>query len=159
MAERTYETDEITIYWDSSRCIHTGNCLRALPEVFDTSRRPWVQPGDHAGEEIVDAIEQCPTGALKYAWKDGSPTADKGTVRVVPSPNGPLFVRGTVRIETRRGDVIAQEDRVALCRCGASQNQPFCDLSHRDVGFRDNPNVIPEYRRDADSPSDVGSGE
>lgn len=158
MAERTYETDEIIIYWDSSRCIHTGRCLRALPEVFDTSRRPWVQPGQHAGAEIAEAIEQCPTGALKYEWKDGRTVPSAVGVRIVPSPNGPLFVRGPVTIETRSGTVIAEEDRVALCRCGGSRNQPFCDLSHKSVGFRDNPNVIPEYRREAASPEDVESG-
>jgi len=155
MAQRTYETDELRILWDSSRCIHTGMCLRALPEVFDTSQRPWVQPEGHSGDALVEAIEQCPTGALKYEWKDGRPIADKGVTKVVPAPNGPLFVRGVVSIETRSGNVIAQEDRVALCRCGASKNQPFCDLSHKAVGFRDNPNVIPEYRREAVSPEDV----
>ena len=157
MAERTYETDELVIYWDSSRCIHTGFCLRALPEVFDTSQRPWVQPGGQSGTDIAEAIEQCPTGALKYGWKDGRPTEGKVVVRVVPAPNGPLFVRGPVRVETRSGNVLAEEDRVALCRCGASKNQPFCDLSHRAVGFRDNPNVIPEYRREAASPDEVDS--
>jgi len=157
MAERTYETDEIIIYWDSSRCIHTGFCLRALPEVFDTSQRPWVQPEDHAGEEIANAIEQCPTGALKYEWKDGRGTPAEAAVRIVPAPNGPLFVRGPVSVETRSGNVLANEERIALCRCGASQNQPFCDLSHKSVGFRDNPNVIPEYRRQAASPDEVNT--
>lgn len=158
MVERTYETDEVTIYWDSSRCIHTGFCLRALPEVFDTDQRPWVQPEGHAGESIVGAIEQCPTGALKYEWKDGRTQESSEVVRVVPAPNGPLFVRGPISVETRNGEVLAQEDRVALCRCGASQNQPFCDLSHKRVGFRDNPNVVPEYRSDAASPQEVDPG-
>lgn len=155
MVERTYETDELVIFWDSSRCIHTGNCLRALPEVFDTSNRPWVQPGNSGGSQIAAAIEKCPTGALKYEWKDGRSGPEAGMVTVVPAPNGPLFVRGPISVETRSGTVLAQEDRVALCRCGASQNQPFCDLSHKKVGFRDNPNIIPDYRRQAASPEDV----
>ncbi len=158
MAERTYETDDVVIYWDSSRCIHTGRCLRALPEVFDTSKRPWVQPEGHTGEALADAIEQCPTGALKYEWKDGRSQAKDGPITVTPAPNGPLFVRGTVRVQKRGGEVIAEEDRLALCRCGASKNQPFCDLSHKAVGFRDNPTVVPEYRRDAAAPSDVDPG-
>lgn len=158
MAERTYETDDLVIYWDSSRCIHTGNCLRALPDVFDTSQRPWVQPEGHSGAALVEAIEQCPTGALKYAWKSGS-KGSEAAVTVVPAPNGPLYVRGPVSIETRSGQVLAAEDRIALCRCGASQNQPFCDLSHKRVGFRDNPKIVPEYRRTADSPSGVEPNE
>ena len=40
--QRTYETDAIRVHWDSSRCIHTGICLRTLPSVFSLRRRPWV---------------------------------------------------------------------------------------------------------------------
>ena len=39
---RDYENDAIRVHWDSIRCIHVGICLRALPQVFDTGRRPWV---------------------------------------------------------------------------------------------------------------------
>lgn len=157
MAERTYETDEVVIYWDSSRCIHSGRCLNALPEVFDTSQRPWVQPEGHSGEELAAAIELCPSGALRYEWKAGPNQETEPVVTIVPSANGPLYVRGPVRIVTRNGTVIAEEDRVTLCRCGASRNQPFCDLSHKDVGFRDNPAIVPDYRREAAAPDEVDS--
>ena len=57
-------------------------------------------------------------------------------VSVEVRPNGPLFVRGRVRITRPGGEVGTDEVRVALCRCGASQNKPFCDNSHRLIGFR-----------------------
>ena len=51
-------------------------------------------------------------------------------------PNGPLHVRGRVRIVGTGGQLIREDTRIALCRCGASENKPYCDGSHRRVGFR-----------------------
>jgi len=42
MATRTYDKDDLTVFWDSSRCIHTGICLRSLHSVFNLKNRPWV---------------------------------------------------------------------------------------------------------------------
>ena len=46
-------------------------------------------------------------------------------------------VRGRFRLTEATGRVHPEEYRVALCRCGASQNKPYCDNSHRLVEFRD----------------------
>ena len=53
-----------------------------------------------------------------------------------PRTNGPLFVRGKVQIVDAQGDVIREDTRIALCRCGQSANKPFCDGTHQAVGFR-----------------------
>lgn len=53
-----------------------------------------------------------------------------------PEPDGPLRVRGRIRLELPNGDTVSTT-RVALCRCGASQDKPFCDDKHVDAGFRD----------------------
>ncbi|HET9905669.1 MAG TPA: CDGSH iron-sulfur domain-containing protein, partial [Anaerolineales bacterium] len=53
-----------------------------------------------------------------------------------PRLNGPLYVRGHMRIMGSGGSLIREDTRVALCRCGHSENKPFCDGSHRKVGFR-----------------------
>ena len=52
--------------------------------------------------------------------------------------NGPLVVEGQVSITDAEGgqfSVSADKPAIALCRCAASKNKPFCDGSHRDAGF------------------------
>jgi CDGSH-type Zn-finger protein len=56
--------------------------------------------------------------------------------------NGPLVVQGPVRIVDHLGNEYAPpagKEFVALCRCGASNNKPFCDGSHRRCGFQGGP--------------------
>ena len=51
--------------------------------------------------------------------------------------NGPLRVSGGVPIEREDGSPVDPGERVSLCRCGHSAAMPFCDSSHKIVGFRD----------------------
>ncbi len=51
--------------------------------------------------------------------------------------NGPLILHGRIRHVPREGAPAAEYTQVALCRCGASGNKPFCDGSHAKVGFAD----------------------
>jgi uncharacterized Fe-S cluster protein YjdI len=135
---RTYENETIRVYWDATRCIHVADCLRALPEVFDTRRRPWIDVNGASAEEVAEAVLLCPTGALRYESLGNLPQEEpEEPPTVVVRPNGPLYVRGRVRLKGAGGELLADETRVALCRCGASENKPFCDNSHRAVGFRD----------------------
>ncbi len=134
---RVYDDGRIRVLWDATLCLHTGICLQLLPEVFDATARPWVDLSAAAAEEIAATIRACPTGALRYEG-DGVPAEmpdDPTTVEV--RPNGPLYLRGRLRLQTSGGRSARDEFRVALCRCGASQNKPFCDNSHRLIGFRD----------------------
>jgi len=67
-------------------------------------------------------------------------TADETTttaVRIRLRANGPLVLQGPVRVERDDGTVLRQADSLALCRCGASREQPFCDGSHRVTMFLD----------------------
>jgi CDGSH-type Zn-finger protein len=50
--------------------------------------------------------------------------------------NGPLYIRGRLRIVGSGGRLVREDTRLALCRCGHSENKPFCDGSHRQAGFR-----------------------
>ncbi len=160
---KEYIGEAITVEWRPERCIHTARCLRALPEVFDTQRRPWVDAGAAEAAAIAAAVDQCPSGALRYRLTggedDGSRAGDgaaAAAATVAPFPNGPLVIRGPVEIRDASGTVLAVEDRVTLCRCGATGNAPFCDNSHRSVGFQDGVPMVAPPRREADSPAACG---
>ena len=50
--------------------------------------------------------------------------------------NGPIIVKAATEVSVRVGaDAETKSDAIALCRCGQSSKKPFCDGSHRDVGF------------------------
>lgn len=134
---RVYRTRSagIEVHWEPRLCIHTRNCVRSLGAVFDPDRRPWVDPDAADPDAVAAAVTTCPTGALHFVRTDGGPQEDAGDLTVTPRPRGPLFLRGRVRIQDAEGRVIREDTRVALCRCGGSQNKPFCDGSHRTNGF------------------------
>ena len=133
---RVYANDRIEVLWEPKLCIHVQNCVRGLPQVFDATRRPWVDVDAAAPDAIAEAILTCPTGALHFRRLDSGPQEEAPEETTVePRPNGPLFVRGRVRIADEDGRVVREDTRVALCRCGASENKPFCDGSHRRIGF------------------------
>jgi uncharacterized Fe-S cluster protein YjdI/CDGSH-type Zn-finger protein len=137
--EKRYGNADVEVTWEPDLCIHTGVCLRALPAVFDTSRRPWIQVDGASAEEVMAAVAKCPTGALQARAGEGhnthEPTREATTVRLMP--NGPAIVRGPVTVTTASGAVLRDTCRAALCRCGHSTNPPFCDNSHRREGWRE----------------------
>lgn len=63
--------------------------------------------------------------------------ATGGPLKTFRMPDGPLKVEGNVEITTGTGRHIATLQQAFLCRCGASQNKPFCDGSHKKTGFSD----------------------
>ena len=133
-----YEGDGIVITYEARRCIHAEQCVHGLPAVFDSKRKPWVEPSAAKADSIARVIERCPTGALQYERKDGGAQEappPKNTIRV--APDGPLYLHGRVRVNAANGQPLAREMRVALCRCGKSALKPFCDGSHGKAGFKD----------------------
>jgi CDGSH-type Zn-finger protein/uncharacterized Fe-S cluster protein YjdI len=58
-----------------------------------------------------------------------------GALTVTPAPSGPLRVQGPLEIVTGTGRTILRTTETYLCRCGASANKPYCDGSHKKVGF------------------------
>ena len=136
-AERVYANDRIEVSWEPAFCIHAAECVRGLPAVFDSQRRPWIIVDNGSADEIGEVIRRCPTGALHFRRLDSGPqepVPEQTTVQ--EQPNGPLFVRGNVAVFSQDHILLREDTRVALCRCGASENKPFCDGSHRKVGFR-----------------------
>jgi CDGSH-type Zn-finger protein/uncharacterized Fe-S cluster protein YjdI len=142
---RTYQTEAIRVHWDSSRCIHTGICLRRLPAVFDTGARPWVDLSAADADAVADTVAHCPTGALRYERVDGAEQEQPSRPTVVlPIEDGPLLMVGDLDVRSPDGDPITRENRLTLCRCGMSRNQPFCDNSHRRRGWQSGSTSEPE---------------
>lgn len=134
---REYTNEAITVYWEAQYCIHTAACLMGLPEVFDSGRRPWIDISRAEADDIAQVVMRCPTGALHFRRHDGGEQETApAAASVQPRKNGPLFARGAIRVVDMEGKVVREDTRVAFCRCGQSDNKPFCDGTHRAIGFQ-----------------------
>ena len=65
---------------------------------------------------------------------------DKETMTIEIMANGPLIVKGVKSLHNSRGQELDVREKMALCRCGASKNKPYCDGSHKEIDFRDEAN-------------------
>jgi len=75
---------------------------------------------------------------------------DEHGATLTPYENGPLLVRGDFTLRTPDGRVIEPgRGTIALCRCGKSASKPFCDGTHKAIGFRAGTG------RDVESPRDT----
>ena len=132
---KDYATDEIVVEWEPSLCFHSRNCVRALPQVFDEKARPWVNVDAASADEVEAAVALCPSGALRTR-RPGQAKRRLRPADIRASENGPLLIRGDVRVLDADGNVLYEGDKAALCRCGGSANKPFCDGTHKTNSFR-----------------------
>jgi CDGSH-type Zn-finger protein/uncharacterized Fe-S cluster protein YjdI len=71
------------------------------------------------------------------ATKPSEPLATRGgLLNVEPQPNGPLKLSGPVEIVSGTGRTVDRTTEAWLCRCGHSKNKPYCDGTHRKIGFQ-----------------------
>jgi ABC-type transporter Mla MlaB component len=113
--------------------------LRRVSAV-DPSGWCWLLPAMQLCSEAGSRLEIVPP---VVAMADDAPSepqpAEAEPVRLRFYPDGPVLCRGPVELLGRDGELIPHTRAVvALCRCGASAIKPFCDGSHKSVGFRDN---------------------
>ena len=67
---KTYENDEIEVFWNPTICQHAGKCAGGNRSVFDPKRRPWIDLSQASAKEIAAIIDQCPSKALQYELKN-----------------------------------------------------------------------------------------
>ncbi len=157
---RKYSNDEITVYWKPSACVHASYCYQELIEVFDPGRRPWVDMKGASTEKIIDTVNMCPTEALTWKWnneeKNNQVGADqlnhvkfrrpelmeRDQLELKESPvsakimvDGPIVIKGDFTLEYDGNRKEINNSLISICRCGASDHQPFCDGKHRKIGF------------------------
>ncbi|MBT8218934.1 MAG: (4Fe-4S)-binding protein, partial [Bacteroidia bacterium] len=122
--------------WKPSLCIHAAECVKALPDVYKPEEKPWIQAANADTQALQDQINKCPSGALSYYMNDQKNKIMKSNeVKAEAMKNGPLIVHCDMKVVNSDGSEVIKEGRAAFCRCGASENKPFCDGKHKQVGF------------------------
>jgi len=119
-----------------SRFCHTHN--GTAWELTERSADPAARAA------AIKAAAECPAGRLvAQDPESGQPfeNAYEPSIVVIEDPeygvSGPLWVKGGIPVESADGNVYEIRNRITLCRCGHSQNKPFCDASHVHVYFHD----------------------
>ncbi|MEU8258961.1 (4Fe-4S)-binding protein [Micromonospora inaquosa] len=85
--KKAYEGQKITVTFEARRCWHAAECVRGLPEVFDTGQRPWIRPDAAEAERLAEVIRRCPSGALQYELVDGGAETRTGPHRPRATPS------------------------------------------------------------------------
>jgi CDGSH-type Zn-finger protein len=125
---------------DDSRCAFARFCIRDAGNAWELT-----EGSDNAEyrAEAIKAASDCPAGRLVAVSKDGDAMEPEYTpaVDIIQDPekgvSGGVFVRGYIPIVSQDGQVYEVRNRVALCRCGKSDNMPFCDATHILINFLD----------------------
>src|SRR5690606_19192030 len=117
--------------------------------VFHTSSsgQPFVTPSAGRVDDIIRVVRSCPSGALSLSLR-GPVHEDREIVdqdrkaQVRITRDGPYVVVGSVPLLDDAGEPVARQqgaslEHYALCRCGQSQNKPFCSGMHWYAGFTD----------------------
>jgi uncharacterized Fe-S cluster protein YjdI/CDGSH-type Zn-finger protein len=138
--DRNYTNGEITVYWQPRKCIHATTCYRELIEVFNPRKRPWVNMEGASTEEIVRVVKLCPTQALTYKYNteivpEKAPEQPEIMAEARIMEDGPLVLKGDFTIYDVDGEELRHLKFTSLCRCGRSNSLPYCDGSHRKVGY------------------------
>lgn len=136
--QREYTNGEITVVWQPDVCIHSTLCWKGLVSVFNPRQRPWVNLEGASTEAIVEQVKKCPSGALSYyenQAEEGKTEVTSESIVEIAS-DGPLLVYGNLSIKDAEGNVTKKHKVTAFCRCGASSNKPYCDGTHRKIGFK-----------------------
>jgi CDGSH-type Zn-finger protein len=138
--KKNYTSKNIVVHDNRKICSHAAECVNNLSSVFKIDARPWIDPDGADAEDIIQTIRKCPSGALSYSI-DGVECKDQNErdPMVTVSRNGPYQITGGVELI---GDDIhwvegSSKEHYTLCRCGASNNKPFCDGMHKTVNFVD----------------------
>lgn len=126
------EGEKMQLRFRAKLCIHSRFCVTGAPKVFLANvQGPWIHPDDMDVEELAAVARECPSGAIQYTRKDGAPEESAPPVNLISTREaGPYAFRGAISIN---GEPFGY--RATLCRCGASKNKPFCDSSHKEIGF------------------------
>ena len=136
--DKKYTNGEITVFWKPAKCIHATTCYRELIEVFNPRKRPWVNMDGAPTEEIIRVVRLCPTQALSFQYNkdiDAEKPREESKAEARVMEDGPVIITGNFVIYDTDGKEIDHKKMTSLCRCGNSNDLPYCDGMHRKTGF------------------------
>ena len=133
----TYTGEHLQIHDNRGLCAHAGICTDKLAAVFRMKMEPWIDPDQATIEEVKAVIDNCPSGALSYTVEGDKQTGSARQNCVNVLPDGPYEIIGDVKMSDISLLQGASNRIRTLCRCGHSNNKPFCDGSHWSAGFKD----------------------
>jgi CDGSH-type Zn-finger protein len=128
--------------YDDGRCAFVRFCHREDGDVWSLTEQ---SNDDRLRDEAIKASTDCPAGRLVHHdkcndYQEIEPTYEP-EIQILEDPDkncsGPLYVKGGIPLESSDGTLYELRNRYALCRCGGSQNKPFCDATHVNLGFND----------------------
>ncbi|MGD1060737.1 MAG: CDGSH iron-sulfur domain-containing protein [Methanomassiliicoccales archaeon] len=135
-----YQGKELDLLDDLILCEGAQFCHRAggLRNLVRTAK-------DEKGRQMaIEIAGQCPAGRFVVCEKDTGEQIEpefQKSITVLEDPgrdcSGPLWVKGGIPIRSAGGSEYEVRNRVTLCRCGASENKPFCDGTHVSIRFDD----------------------
>lgn len=130
---RRFEGEGVVLTDDISFCTHAGFCRDRFTGVWEMTE----EAADPAiRERLEHMVSLCPSGRIAYEDPPGSePTEPPFEPSIVVEENGPYWVRGGVQVTAADGRPWEVRNRMTFCRCGHSRNKPFCDGTHKDIGF------------------------
>jgi CDGSH-type Zn-finger protein/uncharacterized Fe-S cluster protein YjdI len=126
------EGKKLTLIYEGKKCIHSRFCVTWGPKSFLANvEGPWIHPDATDVDALVEIAHACPSGAIRYRRKDGKPDESAPPVNLLGVREaGPYAIRAELTIAGEPAGF-----RATLCRCGASKQKPFCDGSHKEIGF------------------------
>ena len=134
---KEYSNGETTVVWEAEKCIHSAICAKGLPEVFRPRLRPWIKMDTAKTEAIINQVKQCPSGALRYYMNaEDDKASEILETKVEVLEDGPLLVYGTLKVTHKDGATEVKNKTTAFCRCGKSNNKPYCDGAHVKAEFK-----------------------
>ena len=68
--KKEYTNGEVTVVWQSGKCIHSGICVKNNPDVFQPKEKPWIKINGSSTEKIIETVQKCPSGALTFYKND-----------------------------------------------------------------------------------------
>ncbi|HEX5964176.1 MAG TPA: CDGSH iron-sulfur domain-containing protein, partial [Gemmatimonadales bacterium] len=147
-----YQGVRVTILDNRGLCAHSGFCTDRLASAFHLGEEPFVTPSGARMDDLVRAVRNCPSGALSFAVGDHEQRREVDQNRpqtIEVSKDGPYRITGGLPLVAHDGADVARNDgasreHYSLCRCGHSQNKPFCSGMHFYVNFVD-PQPDPEH--------------